>query len=233
MRGATRHGLILFGLVIGTFLAQFEVRRLFHDPFPRFDQLPAGPYDLEDAGIVACGFRSVAADVAYVQFLAYLGGPQLPIEDPKRNYDLLGTFALRVTRTNPYFRRAYVESAGILAWFKGIDRPDEAIEILEEGIPYNPDYWPLRSYIAAIGYKKADKFDKMTQMLEQAIRDPGCPLLLKEILAGAYKSHRRYRDAIRIWLTVVNDPRAGESSVERAKRSIADIEQLAAQRNRK
>jgi hypothetical protein len=206
--------------VVATDLHQCQTQ--FPWPYPPFSRLLTRRSGLQDAALIATGFRALAADIAWVQLLQYVGGGTLPGEDVNRTYDELLPMTLRVTRIDPYFRHAYLYSAGMLAFFKNIQRPQEALIVLNEGIQANPDYWPLRTYAAAIGFMEKDQFDAMAQMLEKTVTDPQCPPMIKSIMANAYKLHGRTRDALRIWEMLLNDPRGPEYH-DKARREIRAI----------
>jgi hypothetical protein len=184
------------------------MHRTFPWPYPPMDQLVTQRHGLQDVGLVTAGFRSLAADLAWIQLLQYVGGGFLPGEDTTRGYAELKPMTLRVTRIDPYARHAYLYSASMLAFFHNFQRPQEAMDLLVEGIRANPKYWPLRSMAAAIGFQQTAEFNRMAQALEDSIQSPDCPAVVKSILANGYKAHERYADAIRVWHIVLEDPQA-------------------------
>ena len=193
--------------------------RLYALPWPPMGELIVSRYGLQDSLFIVGGFRRAAADMAWVQWLQYVGGPREIDENRSRGFDLLKEMTLRVTRIDPYYHLAYLYGAGILAWSPYANRPDEALEILREGVRYNPHYWLFQSYIAAIIYKQQKRFPEMARLLEEGIRDPECPLMIKSILANYYKSQRQYAKAIRIWEDVLADD-GGHEYHDTARRQI-------------
>lgn len=195
--------------------------------FPSLSDLPATPFALQDAAMSSCGLRAAAADIAWVQMLQYAAGSLLefPPDRPGRSYDHLETLALRVTRLDPSFRRAYLYGAGLLGWFHGVDRPDEAVELLEEGMRRDPGE-PLYSlYIAALAYKKQGEADKMIALLEGTFDDPRTPSQMKAILANTRKARGEYAKAIELWERVLESPR-DSSEHPRARQQINELERL-------
>ncbi len=97
-------------------------------------------------------------------------------------------------------------TAGALAW--NIERNDEALKLLYEGINRNPKYWKFRLYIAGIVYKQAGKYKEMVKVLEEAITYSDCPNIVKSILASIYEYEDRYVDALKLWINIydTNDP---------------------------
>ena len=217
--------LILVGLVALTLVAFKGMTRLYALPWPHFEELNVGPHGLEDVSMILAGFRRAAADMAWVQLLQFLGEAH-ELEEARLNpKESLKGMTLRVTRIDPYFRSVYLVGAGILAWFPRVDRPDEALEVLREGVRYNPEYWPFQIYIAAILYKKQGRFPEMAQLLEEGRRHPECPPVMKSILANTYKAQKRYADAIRIWQIVLSNPQDREYH-ETARRQIERMSSL-------
>jgi len=198
--------LLVFPFMILAGIGFSGMHRTFPWPYPPFDQLITQRNGLQDVSLMTAGFRCLAADLGWIDLLQYVGGGFLPGEDTSRAYAELKPMTLRVTRIDPYFRHAYVYSSSMLAFFRNINRPQEALDVLFEGMRNNPDYWPLRTTAAAIGFKKADQFDRMAQALELSIQQPDCPTLVKSILANGYKEHGRFADAVRVWTIVLNNP---------------------------
>ena len=195
-------------------------------PLPSLGTLPATPYALQDAALASGGLRAAAADLAWVQMLQYSAGGVTDMPDrPGRPYDHLKDLALRVARLDPSYHRAYLYAAGILAWFKNVDRPDEAVEVLREGMRNDPGQRSYPIYIAAIAYKKKGDVDSMTSLLESTLDDPHSPVEMKSILANVYKSRGRYEDALRVWDAILGDPTA-EREWPRARLQTAEIEAL-------
>lgn len=195
--------------------------------FPSLGELPATPLSLQDASLAGCGMRAAAADIAWVQMLQYAAGSLLdmPADRPGRSYDHLQTLALRVTRLDPSFHRACLYAAGILGWFRGVERPDEAVALLEEGMRRDPGQ-PLYSlYIAALAFKQKGQADKMIALLEGTFDDPQTPSQMKAILANTRKARGEYAQAIGLWERVLANPR-DSSEHPRALQQIAEIERL-------
>lgn len=136
---------------------------------------------------------------------------------PEKHKDLL-TYTLRVIRLDPHFHYAYLFSGGLLAW--QYDRIEEAIELLREGIRNNPNYWQFHLYVSAILYKKQHKHAQMLTELEKAIRQKDAPNIVKVIVANYYEKEKRYIDALKIWLDVVEtkDPMYYEKGLQKIEK---------------
>ncbi len=215
---------VLFGALL---LGGISLRGLHHAyalPWPPLSTFSAGPEALQDMSLVVGGFRRLAADMAWVQMLQYMGTSWARTQADEHGheghhhdlYDItekqegaygrLKELALRIGWLDPYFKEAYLYAAGILAWSPMVDRPEEAVYVLQEGQRASPDYWPFKTYMAAILYKKQARASEMTHLLEDSIRQPGCPTMVKSILANYYKSQKRYADALRVWQRVLENP---------------------------
>jgi hypothetical protein len=215
----------LLGLLIALLIvSRIQMRRLYVPLFPPLNQLVDTPGAFQDAAFIAMGFRRMGADVAWVQLLQSLGDVSRT-EEGVGAYPHLKDDTLRVTRIDPYFHKAYLFGAATLAWLRPINRPSEALDVLREGIYYNPQYWQFRMYVAGIGYKVSNQFEKMVGMLEDAVRQPDCPTTVKSVLANAYKQQHRYQDAINVWTLVLATPQ-GRDYYDRAHHEIPILEKL-------
>lgn len=140
-----------------------------------------------------------------------------------QKYKDLYKYTLRVVRLNPRFRYAYLFSAGALAW--NYERPDEAMELLKEGIKNNPDYWQFHLYVSAILYKKHLMHKEMLAMLEKAIKQKDAPNMVKSIVANLYEKEKRPADALKIWLDIAEskDPMYYEKSLGKIEKLSAAL----------
>lgn len=205
-----------------------RMRRLHETRFPPMAELEPGPYAFQDAALAAAGFRAPAADLAWIQLLQYTAGgvPELP-DRPGHPYEHLGPLSLRVTRLDPSFHRAVLFAAGILAWFHGIERPDEAADLLNEGMRRMPEQHVYALYLAALAYKKQGDTDRMIGLLESSFDHPETPSTMKAILANLRQSRGQYREALALWERILDSDR-DRSEHARAKVKIAELKRLLA-----
>lgn len=175
---------------------------------------------------ILLGLRRLTADIAWISLLQYYGGHE-KFEDEEEghhhdfgggNYPALQKMVRRVVRLDPSFHFAYLVGGGALAF--NLNRPKEGLEILEEGIRWNPTYWRFRLYVGAIIYKQEGKFDEMIKLLEDAILYPDCPTMIKSILANIHKRNGNYRRALEIWLDVYENERSDAWYIEQAEKQI-------------
>lgn len=195
MRGPALAAAACLALALG---AQTALRRAA-PVFPPLSSLPGTPFTLQDAVLASAGFRAAAADLAWMELLQYTAGSLAEVRDEHRPYEHIKELSLRVARLDPAFHRSYLFAAGILAWFHGVDRPDDAVEILREGMRNDPGDPHYAVYIAAIAYKKRGDVDRMVALLEAIAQDPESPIEMKAILANLYKSRKEYAKALEIW----------------------------------
>ncbi|MFH2070830.1 MAG: tetratricopeptide repeat protein [Elusimicrobiota bacterium] len=120
-------------------------------------------------------------------------------------YDLL-KFCQRVVRLDPFFHYVYLYGSASMAW--NLERPDEGLSLLQEGIENypstRPDYWQLHLFKLAIIYKKLDRYADMVSHLESAVQQPGRPVMVVAILANIYKKTQNYERALALWHDIYN-----------------------------
>ncbi len=178
-----------------------------------------------DLAGVLMGMRRMTADIAWISVLQYYGSHNMAAQgidsESKGEYPALKTLVLRTVRLDPYFDFAYLYGAGSLAFNLG--RFDEAIEILEEGVKYNPTQWKFRLYIAAIVWKKKGQMDNLIPLLEEAIAYPDCPTLVKSCLANIYKARGKYARALEIWVGVAEQKNLDETYRHQSAEQIEDL----------
>ncbi|MDD5303539.1 MAG: tetratricopeptide repeat protein [Elusimicrobia bacterium] len=213
----------LFALAL---FAGSRMRRLHEPRFPHLAELKAGPFAFQDAALAAAGFRAPAADLAWIQLLQYTAGdvPEFP-DRPGHPYEHLSELSLRVTRLDPSFHRAVLFAAGILAWFHGIDRPDEAADLLNEGMRRSPEQPLYALYLAALAYQKQGDTDRMIALLESSFDLPDTPSTMKAILANLRQSRGEYREALALWERIRENDR-DRSEHARAKVKIDELRVL-------
>lgn len=199
--------------------------RRAHDPrLPPLSELRSGPFAMQDATLAAGGFRAAAADLAWIQLLQYAAGNAAPgLEDePGKPYSRMKELSLRVGRLDPSFHRALLYGAGMLGWFHGVERPDEAAEILEEGMRRSPEQPSYALYLAALAFKRKGEADKMIALLESVFDDPQTPTTMKTILANIHSGRGDDARALVLWERLLANPR-DEAEHPRARHEITKI----------
>ncbi|MBI2386527.1 MAG: hypothetical protein HYV14_10995 [Elusimicrobia bacterium] len=209
-------------------LAGSRMRRLHEPRFPPLGELKAGPFAFQDAALASAGFRAPAADLAWIQLLQYAAGSLPEYADrPGRSYEHLSVLSLRVSRLDPSFHRAVLFSAGMLAWFHGVERPDEAAELLNEGMRRSPDQPMYALYLAALAYKKQGDTDRMIALLESSFDAPETPSTMKAILANLRQARGEHREALALWIRILDNER-DRSEHSRARAKITELRLLLA-----
>ncbi|MBU0952017.1 MAG: hypothetical protein KKH91_04225 [Elusimicrobia bacterium] len=180
------------------------------------NQPPVDQYALFDLSGIVFGVRKMASDIAWIQVLQYYGGDE---EEAKHKHDEddhehctdgvthgngeyydLQKLTQRVVRLDPYFYYAYIYGGACLAW--NLNRPDEGIALFDEGIKNAPNYWQFTIFKMAIVYKKLDKYQDMVGKLDEALKYPDCPIMVKAMLANIYKKNGNYVRALQIWVGI-------------------------------
>ena len=193
---------------------------------PPLAELPSTPYSLQDAAMAASGLRAVAADVAWIELLQYTAGGLTELPDPPgKGFDYVKPLTQRVVRLDPSFHRAYLYGAGVLGWFKNLQRYDDAVELLQEGMRNDPGQPLYSEYIAALAYQKRGDTGKMLEILKPLADDPRSPVVMREILANIYKTKGEFSRSLAIWENILDDD--GQASQwPRARLQIAEIRAL-------
>jgi hypothetical protein len=142
-------------------------------------------------------------------------------------YPELYKYCLRVIQLDPFFSFAYLYGAASLGW--NLNRPDEAIELLQTGISNmetfrseitkdtHQPYWQLHLYLGALTYRKMGEFEKMRGLLETAVLQPECPNMVKVLLANIYQKESKFAPALKLWLEVYDsgDPAYSRRAAEK------------------
>jgi tetratricopeptide (TPR) repeat protein len=129
-------------------------------------------------------------------------------EKPRPSWPLLNTFTLRVGSLDPYFHYAYLFGGGALAFTQR--RYDEALSVLQEAAKRDPSFWRYRLYQGAIAYGKGAEMNRAIPLLEEAIRQPDCPSMVKNILANMHKKAGNPRRAAEIFVELIETSRDQE-----------------------
>jgi tetratricopeptide (TPR) repeat protein len=138
------------------------------------------------------------------------------------NYPRFLPMALHVLELDPYFTSAALYGAASLAF--NMERPAEAREVLSYALKYSPKQWQYLSMLAAIGYSKETDPASVAAQIAPILKEPDCPVMLKQLAAFLNKRAGNYRAAAEIYLDIAATSRDG-FYVENARR---ELEKLAA-----
>lgn len=152
---------------------------------------------VETVGLYGLGMRRAAADLALIRMIIYYGTGEdeeahlLGFGDHEGHHHSGGRHAQLLERAravlgaDPAFTYAALWASGALAF--NLDRPDEALELLETALARDPRNFQLRSYVGAIGFHKKGEPRKVIEVLEPVLAYPDCPGMIKHLMAVLYR----------------------------------------------
>lgn len=181
-------------------------------PLPEPSSMRLDPSDAaETAAFLTLGMRRLGADIAFVRLLMYYGTPEPGAEEHEEaaghyhheggSYAELGPRTLRIMDLDPYFAYAPLFGAGALAF--NLNRPDEALAVLEAAADRDPKQWKYRAAMAGIGFHKKGDPLKVIRELSPMLAEPDCPTLLKNLLAFLNRRAGRREEAARIYRDIL------------------------------
>jgi tetratricopeptide (TPR) repeat protein len=162
---------------------------------------------IETSALVSLGMRRLAADLGLVRLLVYYGssesGPcgtsdaagehgdhrghaHFDRDHPERSwgggrYSELGPRALRILDADPAFSYAALFAAGALAF--NLNRPDDALRVLDYALSRDPRNHQFQAYVAAIGFHRRGDSREVIARLEPFLGAPDCPVMIKHMVA--------------------------------------------------
>lgn len=177
---------------------------------------------IETAALFSLGMRRMAADLALIRIIIYYGTPEDrpdyrdhdahgDTHDRGRrggggSYPRLAALSMRLLDLDPLFSYGALFGAGALAF--NLDRPDDALKVLQYALARDPKNIQYQAYIAAIGFHEKGDPESVIRILEPFIEDPECPTMIKSMMAFLYRRNGRIKDAIRLYLDIYENSRA-------------------------
>lgn len=145
---------------------------------------------VETASLMGLGLRRLAADLGLIRLLVYYGTAEKEVEGHHDedwgggHYPEMGPRALRILDLDPTFAYAAFYAAGALAF--NLDRPAEALKVLEYGLKRDPGNTSYHAYIGAIGFHRRGDQESVIRLLEPLAETRDCPTMIKSMLAFLY-----------------------------------------------
>jgi tetratricopeptide (TPR) repeat protein len=175
-------------LVVGLHLLQVRIdaQRAVTPKLQRFMYLPKGEY----LRVAVFGYEQVVADLLWIQAIQAMGERTVTKEAGQWIYRALDV----ITTLDPKFVRVY-ETGGIVL-VTLVVLVEESNRILEKGIQYNPDYWPLPYLLGFNYYFESHDDARAADYIAKASRLPGAPEYLAPLAARLYASAREPQVAI-------------------------------------
>ncbi len=177
-----------------------------------------------DAALMGLGMRRLAADLGLVRLLLYYGTPEeagVVKEEPGSHpftgrehveksygggvYRELAPRAERVLDIDPSFTYVALYASGALAF--NLNRPDEALQVLQYALARNPDNLDLKSYAAAVGFQVHGDAGAVIRLLGPTLSRPDCPTMIKSMVAFLLLRQGRRAEAIALYLQIIETSR--------------------------
>ncbi len=186
---------------------------------PPYAGPPVAEFAVQDTGAALLGVRRFGGDAAFIQLLQYFASPDPGSDGKPKSLWLVRflPFSLRFARLSPYFHGGFLYSAGCLGFV--LDRPQEALSLLQLGASLDPTFWRYRIYAAAIAYRQNAEPEKVIVLLEEALKYSDCPSLLAHILANLHKKQGHYARAGEIYHYIIETSRDLDA-VHRAREEL-------------
>lgn len=173
---------------------------------------------VETAAFFSLGMRRLAADLGLIRLIIYYGTPdeseavsheghtghdhghEAPASERGR-YQVMSTMAMRVLDLDPSLSYAPLFASGALAF--NLNRPSDALEVLEYALKRDPKNIRYQSYIGAIGFHRAGNPGGVIRLMEPVLADPDCPTMIKSMMAFLYRRSGHRDKAIRLYRNIL------------------------------
>lgn len=175
----------------------------------------AGDGVVAGATLWSLGMRRLAAELAFIRALVYYGTHEDEHEGHSaddghdhggKGYEELLPRFRRILALDPYWTHPVLWGAGALAFT--VDRPDEAILILDEGLKVRPADAKLLATVAAVGFQQRGDLAQALERLMPVVDSGEAPTMLKNM--AAYMNERAgHRDvAVRLYREILGSREA-------------------------
>jgi len=227
-------------LAAALFVCAFAAGGTFRPAYPGISEIrPFSSSGGEDAAFLGLGLRKLGADINFIRLLQYYGSDEEPLSSSGGTPDVppSGGFGYgggvyseflprlkHITSLDPYFKYAFLYGAGVLAF--NLERPEDALAVLEEARRSMPDEWQFGKYMAAIGYKNAREPEKVADVLDSIVTQPGTPVMLKQQAAFLNKRIGRLKRAYEIYSDIAASS-VEKNYVDNARRNMRALEKYA------
>jgi hypothetical protein len=181
-------GLAVAGLESGG--AAERGARAFPAPLDR--PLPPGLTSFSLASALG-GEARPASDVAYIDCLQYMGGPN----DSDGFFKETLPLYREVQWLDPSFKHAILEGVSALGWL--FRRPAEAEELARSSMASDPKEARYPVYIAALAYQKHLDSAGVLNVLEPEVLRPDAPEMLMRVVGNLIIQRRDWPRALAYW----------------------------------
>lgn len=203
---------------------------VYRSPFPPPSEIRV-PADgaAGDMLALAFGARRMFADVWFIRLMQYYGTPEagpggapedsfawlLPkaggeaaeeaaeaaVNNGAGRYPDFLPMAMHILQLDPSFTGAALYGAASLAF--NMNRPGEAEQLLRYGLKYRPYDWKSLKLLAAIGYSRSRDPSAVSASIAPLLKDPDCPVMLKQLAAFLDKKSGNYAGAADIYADIL------------------------------
>lgn len=189
------------------------------DGLPTAGFPPTAAVSLSGTGVVASaslwslGMRRLAAELALVRGLVYFGTHIDDLEghgpgdghdhgaEGEKGYDELLPRFRRILALDPYWKHPVLWGAGALAFT--LDRPDEALLLLDEGLRAHPHEPKLLATVAAVSFQKRGDLASALERLMPVVDSGEAPTMLKNMAAYMNERVGRPDVAVRLYREIL------------------------------
>lgn len=165
---------------------------------------------VQTTGLMSLGMRRLAADLELIRLLVYYGTPEpgqseSAFENGGGHFPEVGPRARRILDLDPSFSYAAFYAAGALAF--NLERPDEALDLLETAGKNDPANAQYALYVAAVGLARKGDARRAVEALEPMLASPDCPTMLKSMAALMHRRLGHKKRAAEIYLDILGTSR--------------------------
>jgi hypothetical protein len=155
------------------------------------------------------GFEGLAADVYWLRTVQYFGGERLFSRD--KRFELLRPLIEITTTLDPRLEIAYRYGAVFLCEPPpaGAGRPQEGIEVLEEGVRNLPGLWRLRQNLGFFRFLYQGDARGAAAELEEAAALPGAAYWLRTLAADLLAKGGDLEASRRMWQQMYDQAEEG------------------------
>jgi tetratricopeptide (TPR) repeat protein len=148
--------------------------------------------------LLSLGHEGLLADIYWTRVVQYFGRKRI---DRETRYDLLGPLLRITTELDPHLVIAYRFGAIFLGEKapRGAGQPEEALQLLRQGIVANPDYWRLWQDLGFIYYWDLKDYKSAARAFQAGSERPGAMAWMKALAATVAAEGGEIRTSRLLW----------------------------------